>query len=92
MLYKAKILAGSLMPLESRWLAAFLLTSPDDKSWRRALVEENILQKKTSSTALRQAKLIRDRLNTLDTEALKMIANREQEVSIQLLLVAALKT
>jgi hypothetical protein len=90
-IYKAEISAGSLMPLESRKLAAFLLTSPDEKTWRHALVEENILQKKTPSTALRQAKLIRDRLNTLDTIALEMISNREQEVSIQLLLVAALK-
>lgn len=79
------------MPLESRKLAAFLLTFPDEKTLRHALLEENILQKKTPSTALRQAKLIRDRLNTLDTIALEMIANREQEVSIQLLLVAALK-
>lgn len=79
------------MPLESRRLADLLLTEPDDKAWRSALVEENILQKKTPSTALRQAKLIRDRLNTLDAEALEMIANREQEVSVQLLLVAALK-
>lgn len=91
MIYKAEISAGSLMPLESRRLAAFLLTSPDEKSWRHALVEENILQKKTPSTALRQAKLIRDRLNTVDAIALEMIANREQEVSLQLLLVTALK-
>lgn len=85
-IYKAEISAGSLMPLESRRLATFLLTFPDEKTWRHALVEENILQ-----NALRQAKLIRDRLNTVDATALEMIANREQEVSVQLLLVAALK-
>jgi hypothetical protein len=89
--YKAEISAGALMPLESRRLAAFLLNSPNEQQWKQALIEENILQKKTPSTALRQARLIKDRLGTLDSKAMDMIANREQEVSIQLLLVAAIK-
>ena len=79
------------MPLESRRIAAFLMTNPDDKDWRRAMVEDNLLQKKSPATALRQAKLIRKRLETLDPTAWEMIANREQEVSIQLLLVAAIR-
>jgi hypothetical protein len=90
-IYKAEISAGSLMPLESRRLAAFLLTEPDEIVWKRALVEENILQKKTPSTALRQARLIRDRLNTVDETAWDMIVNREQEVVIQVLLIVAIK-
>ncbi len=77
------------MPLESRRIAALLLTHPDDKGWRQALVEDNLLQKNAPATALRQAKLIRNRLNTLDVTTWEMIANREQEVVIQLLLVAA---
>lgn len=89
--YNAEISAGSLMPLESRRIAAFLLTHPDDTAWRRALVEDNLLQKKAPATALRQAKLIRNRLNTFDVTAWEMIANREQEVAIQLLLVAAVR-
>lgn len=79
------------MPLESRRIAAFLLTQPDDNAWRRALVEDNLLQKKAPATALRQAALIRKRLNTLDVTAWEMIANREQEVAIQLILVAAVR-
>ncbi len=90
-LYKAEISAGTLMPLESRRLAAFLLTKPDESRWKKALVDENILQKKTPSTALRQARLIRDRLNTLDETGWEMIVNREQEVAIQLLMIAAIK-
>ncbi|MCX7092308.1 MAG: DUF1819 family protein [Methylobacter sp.] len=89
--YNAEISAGSLMPLESRRIAAFLLTDPDEKTWRRALVEDNLLQKKAPSTALRQANLIRKRLNSLDAIAWDMIAHREQEVAIQLLLVAAVR-
>lgn len=79
------------MPLESRRIAAFLLTNPDDNAWRRALIEDNLLQKKAPATALRQAKLIRNRLNTLDVTAWEMIVHREQEVAIQLLLVAAIR-
>jgi len=89
--YNAEISAGSLMPLESRRIAAFLLTHPDDNAWKRALIDDNILQKKAPATALRQAKLIRNRLNTLDASAWEMVANREQEVAIQLLLVAAVR-
>ncbi len=89
--YNAEISAGSLMPLESRRIAAFLLTRPDDTAWRRALIEDNLLQKKAPATALRQAKLIRKRLNTLDVVAFEMIANREQDLVIQLLLVAAVR-
>ena len=89
--YNAEISAGSLMPLESRRIAAFLLTNPDDNAWRHALIEDNLLQKKAPATALRQAKLIRNRLNTLDITAWDMIAHREQEVAVQLLLVAAIR-
>ncbi|MBT9100248.1 DUF1819 family protein [Methylovulum psychrotolerans] len=89
--YNAEISAGSLMPLESRRIAAFLLGRPDDKAWKQALVDDNLLQKKAPATALRQAGLIRKRLKTLDDTGWDMIAHREKEVSIQLLLVAAAK-
>ena len=79
------------MPLESRRIAAFLLTHPDDNAWKRALIDDNILQKKAPATAIRQARLIRKRLDTLDATALEMVAQREQEVVIHLLLVAAVK-
>lgn len=79
------------MPLESRRVAALLLTYPDGATWRKALVEDNILQKKAPATALRQAKLIRNRLNALDVAAWDMIVNCEQDVVIQLLLMAAIK-
>ena len=79
------------MPLESRRIAAFLLRNPDAITWKKVLIEDNILQKKTPKTALRQANLIKKRLMTLDAVAWEMIANREQEVALQLLLVAAMK-
>ena len=89
--YNAELSAGSLMSLESRRIAAFLLTHPDEKAWKKTLIEDNLLQKKAPATALRQAQLIRKRLNTLDVVALEMIANREQDLVIQLLLVATVR-
>ena len=90
-IYNAEISAGSLMPLESKRVAALLLTDPSETAWLHAIEVENILQKRTPSTARRQATLIRKRLKTLDAEALTMIVQRDLEVVTQLLLAASIK-
>ena len=79
------------MPLESKRIAALLLTQPDETAWRHAIEIDNILQKKTLATARRQATLIRKRLMTLDVQGWRMVAERESEVQLQLLLAAAIK-
>lgn len=89
--YNAEISAGSLMLPESRRIAALLRTHPTVDEWNHALKIENILQKNTHATAFRQAKLIRNRLVTLDEEGWKLIADGEMEVTTQLLLAAAIK-
>lgn len=89
--YNAEISAGSLLPLESRRIAALLLTNPDPVAWQHAIEVENILQKKTPATARRQARLLQRRLTTLDAQAWQMMVERESEVAIQLLLAAAVK-
>lgn len=89
--YNAEISAGSLLPLESRRIAALLLTKPDEATWWRAIEVENILQKKTPATARRQATLLRKRLTTLDPEGWGLIVNGGHEVLIQTLLAASVK-
>jgi len=89
--YNAEISAGSLMPLESKRVAALLLAKPDEAAWLDAIEVQNILQKKTPATARRQATLIRKRLMTLAPQAWEMIATRESEVANQLLLAASIK-
>lgn len=79
------------MPLESKRVAALLLTLPDEEAWVHAIEIENILQKKTPATARRQATLIRKRLTTLDESGWKLITERESEVSNQLLLAGSVK-
>jgi hypothetical protein len=90
-LYNAEISAGSLMVPESRRVARLLLTHPSKDQWADALRLDNILQKKSPATARRQARLIRNRLDTLEDEAWGMIADGPQEIAAQLLFAAAVK-
>ncbi len=90
-LYNAEISAGSLMLPESRRIARFMLTQPDRATWFDTLRTDNILQKKSPATARRQARLIRNRLETLDEQAWQMVAEGEQELALQILLAAAAK-
>lgn len=79
------------MPLESKRIAALLLTEPDAATWKRAIEVENILQKDTVGTAIRQSVLIRKRLAGLDPAAWQLIIERESEVTNQLLFASAIK-
>lgn len=79
------------MPLESKRIATLLFKKPDAATWKRAIEVENILQKDTVGTAVRQSILIRKRLATLDATAWKLITERESEVTNQLLFAAAIK-
>lgn len=75
---------------ESRRLAEILLSQPSADAWNEAILGANILQKKPA-TAKRQATLIRKRLETLDQQALKLIAQSDAELCGQLLMAAALR-
>ena len=79
------------MPLESKRLASLLTSQASEEQWRHAVEVENILQKKTPATARRQATLIRKRLLMLDEQGWVMLVQREQEVVLQLLLVASIR-
>jgi len=89
-MYNAEISAGSLMLPESRRIARLLLEDPTKERWVHALKYENILQK-NPTTARRQARLIRNRLETLDAEGWQLIAEGDNELVSQLLLAASIK-
>lgn len=76
---------------ESRRVARLLLSHPSKEQWADALRLDNILQKKSPATARRQARLIRNRLDTLEDDAWGMIAEGPQEVATQMLFAAAVK-
>ncbi len=90
-MYQADLSAGSLMPAESRILADLLRAGVDKEGWTRAIKEENVLQKNSPSSAVRQARLIRNRLETLDAEGLALVVSESSEVLNQMLLLAAIR-
>jgi len=63
--------------------------SVDD--WHRALVIDNILQKKSPATAKRQARLIRARLETVTPDLWGLVISGAYETTVQALLGAAIK-
>lgn len=89
-LYNAEISAGSLLVAESRKIAQLLLTHPTPKQWDVAIKDNNILQK-SHTTARRQARLLRNRLDTLDEEGWQFIATGDGELCGQVLLAAAIR-
>lgn len=89
--YNAEIVAGALMLAESRQIASRLLEGVTDSELKKLLVEDNILQKRSPSTALRQAALIKKRLQLVNSELLRVIADGTREVATQALLAAAIK-
>lgn len=90
-LYHAELSAGSLMLNESRRVAELLLTRPDHAAWLHAIKIDNLLQKNSPATAIRQARLIRNRLSTLDDEGLNLVVAATPELRTQMLLVAAIR-
>lgn len=89
--FSSDIVAGSLLVTESRKIARLLLEGADKDSWYRAIIVENILQKRSPSSAIRQARLIRHRLELMTPDLWKMVLESGAEVTTQALLVAAIK-
>lgn len=80
-----------MLTLESKRIALLMLTKPDASTWKHAIEVDNILQKNTVGTAIRQSKLIQKRLEQLDEVAWNLIVNGDSEVTNQLLFAAAIK-
>jgi hypothetical protein len=66
--YNGEIVAGSLLICESRTIAGLLLDGANEKKWHQKIVIENILQKKSPKSSIRQARLIRNRLSLMNAE------------------------
>jgi len=89
--YNAEISAGSLLLKESREIARLLLSDVDDKGWHRAIVIDNVLQKKAPASAKRMTKLIRNRLEIMNPDFWKLVIHDSSDIAYQALLVAAIK-
>lgn len=76
---------------ESRVVAGLLLEYSDEASWEHALRVENVLQKSSPATAARQARLIRLRLESIDSSTWTLIRDGDKETVAQLLFAAAIQ-
>ncbi len=90
-MYNGDIVAGSLLIPESRKIAKLLLQKASKEEWYQAIVIDNILQKRSPSSAKRQAQLIRNRLELMTPEHWTLVIEGNAEVATQALLASAIK-
>jgi len=76
---------------ESRVVADLLLQEVSPEAWKQAIEVDNLLQKRTTSTARRNAIAIRKRLETLDPMFWRAIRDGDDELATQAALCAALE-
>jgi hypothetical protein len=89
--YRADITAGSLKVAESRRVAELLLKGVDDTAWKRAIVDDNILQARSPESAKRLARLIRARLEPLGPELWRLVRDGKGPVATHAVFAAAVK-
>ncbi|WP_318471991.1 DUF1819 family protein [Photobacterium leiognathi] len=88
--YLGDLIGGSLMIKESQLIAGLLLTQPSKEQWDDALVNQNILQKRSPASAKRNAATIKKRIGSLSNEFLSALANANHEEAAQLMMAATL--
>jgi hypothetical protein len=81
--YDSDINGGSLMVRESRIIADLLLSKVTPEQWDDAIRIENVLQKRSPSTAKRNAGAIRQRLERLEPEFWRALRDGDDELSTQ---------
>ncbi len=88
--YLGDLIGGSLMIKESQLIAELLLTDPTKEQWDDAIVEQNILQKRSAASAKRNAATIKKRIATMDNNFLRALADANHEEAAQLMVAATL--
>ncbi|MCG2712037.1 MAG: DUF1819 family protein [Elusimicrobia bacterium] len=89
--YKANITAGALLIPESRKIADLMLRQVSVEEWKKAIEEENILQKLSVSSSRRVASFIRARLGMMDSDLWKMVRDGDGILTTQALFSSAIK-
>jgi Putative inner membrane protein (DUF1819) len=91
MRYRADITAGALKLPESRVIAGLLIRGLTSQGWREAIYERNVLQTRSPASAKRLTRLIRGRLELMDADLWRLVAEGEATVATYALLAAAIK-
>ncbi len=91
MRYRADITAGSLKVPESRVIADLLLRGVDVADWDKAVLDQNVLQARTTETARRLARLIRARLTLMEAGLWRLVRDGTGDTATHAVLAAAIK-
>lgn len=91
MRYSANISAGSLKVPESRVVAGLLLRGQKDQGWHKAIVEDNALQARNLQSAIRVGRLVRQRLDLMKPDLLKLVRDGTGSVATHAVFAAAIK-
>ncbi len=89
--YNAEIVAGALLPSESRLIAKLILEGISDEQLKHLLTIDNILQKRSPATAIWVAGLIKKRFALVNKDLLEIVVNGNRQALMLALLVAAIK-
>ncbi|MFK7776625.1 MAG: DUF1819 family protein [Gimesia sp.] len=88
--YIADLTAGGLLLAESRVVAETLLDDLLEPAWRDLIEIQNILRKKSPRTALRYARVVRNRLQPLGKEFIADVIAAHGQLYTQLILLSAI--
>ena len=91
MRYTSTITIGGLKLAESRIVADLLLRGVSPDAWQEAIEQKNILQARNIVSAKITARLVRERLKTMDADVWKMVRDGKGSVPIQAVFACALK-
>ena len=76
---------------ESRIVAGLLLQGVDNDQWQHAIEVDNVLEKRSASTALTKGALIRNRLLTMNSGLWELIRDGGRETATHAALAATIK-
>ncbi|MEZ9559336.1 DUF1819 family protein [Vibrio splendidus] len=88
--YLGDLIGGSLMITEAQLIAELLLSDPSKEQWDDAIVDQNILQKRSPASAKRNAATIKKRIANLGNKYLSTLVNANHEEAAQLMMAATL--
>ena len=89
--YRSTITSASLRVADSRVIAGLLLESGNSRSWKCAIVEENVLQIQSPKAALSIAGVLRARLQLMKPTLLELVLRGSYLVATHACFAAAIK-
>jgi hypothetical protein len=89
--YDSDLVGGSLMVRESRVIADLLLANATPEDWDIAIRVDNRLQKRSPSSAKRNAQAIRKRLERLERPFWRALRDGDEELATQVAFSASLE-